>query len=209
MSTDEPQKTRGHKKKQRTRQALLDAGIAVFAERGARLTVQDIAAAADRSTGTFYNYFEDIEDFIDQLSMELALSMGDEVAQSGIEDPARRFALATTRAFIKAEAEPAWGLAMLRLAGNPDPKLELLRHLRADLIQGFSKGRFTAAPDEMTLALVVGGLLMTIRFLSTEVATPRLPERAVARLLAVLGVSQKEAQALAAEALLLASPPME
>ena len=50
-------------KSERTRQRILDAAIALFAEKGfAATTMRDIAAAADVSIGLAYRYFARKED---------------------------------------------------------------------------------------------------------------------------------------------------
>ena len=53
------------RKKQETRQRITETAIALFAERGfERVPVADIAAAADVSTATVFNYFPTKEDLI-------------------------------------------------------------------------------------------------------------------------------------------------
>src|SRR5690348_8592934 len=50
----------------RTRSQLIAAGKQVMAERGIEgATIADVAAAADVSPGTFYNYFADVPDLLD------------------------------------------------------------------------------------------------------------------------------------------------
>ncbi|WFR73194.1 TetR family transcriptional regulator [Prescottella defluvii] len=51
--------TRREERKQRTRERLVEAARTLFSERGFdQTTIDDIAAAAHVSRGTFFNYFE-------------------------------------------------------------------------------------------------------------------------------------------------------
>src|SRR5215217_152506 len=68
------------RKKQRTRETILRVALELFAERGySRTTLEDIAEAAEVSTGTLFAYFPNKEDilfpeehqFYDQLSQRL------------------------------------------------------------------------------------------------------------------------------------------
>ena len=89
-----PVRTRGFKKKERTRRQLVEAGVRVLAARGEGLTVSDVVAEAEVSNGTFYNYFPDREVFIDAVAEHSALALAADAAKRPIEDPAERFALA-------------------------------------------------------------------------------------------------------------------
>ena len=70
-----PVRTRGYKKKERTRRQLVEAGVRVLAARGEGLTVSDVVAEAEVSNGTFYNYFPDREVFIDAVAEHSALAL--------------------------------------------------------------------------------------------------------------------------------------
>ena len=66
--------SRGHKKRERTRTQLLNAGIHVMAEKGEAFTVSDVVAQANVSSGTFYNYFADRDELITALNLYSPLS---------------------------------------------------------------------------------------------------------------------------------------
>lgn len=192
-------------KRERTRRRLLDAGVRVLAERGDALTASDVVAEADVSNGTFYNHFLDREDFIENLAREsiAAITSGSAADTEG-EDPAWRFAVASTRVLVVAVRQPLWGLAILRLAQRPNsPHDNIQQHLRADLAEGHRLGRFSHGDDPVTVDLVAGTLMASLRRLvSTNTNVDDVGVSAVvARLLEALGVENGEARSLAMAAL--------
>ena len=192
-------------KPERTRRRLLDAGVRVLAERGDALTASDVVAEADVSNGTFYNHFLDREDFIENLAREsiAAIASGSAADTEG-EDPAWRFAVASTRVLVVAVRQPLWGLAILRLAQRPNsPHDNIQQHLRADLAEGHRLGRFSHGDDPVTVDLVAGTLMASLRRLvSTNTDVDDVGVSAVvARLLEALGVENGEARSLSIAAL--------
>ena len=197
--TREP-RTRGYRKKERTRRQLIAAGLRVLAEKGQGLTVSDVVAEAEVSNGTFYNYFVDRDELLETLAEQSALSLAAAVAKEPIEDPARRFAVATARVFAHAADDDTWARVMLRLASRPGSGVDLSRYLREDLAEGFARGRFKVGPDDATLDLVTGLIMMTIRRIVEGNASADTPQEAIQRGLWTLGVSRAESTRLAAEA---------
>ena len=193
-------RTRGFRKKERTRQQLITAGLRVLAAKGQGLTVSDVAAEAGVSNGTFYNYFADREELVEALAAHSMLALAAATAGEPIEDPARRFALATTRVLARASDEPTWARALLRLVSRPDSGVDLARYLREDLAEGQSLGRFDVGPDDAVLDQVVGLIVMTIRRIAEGQAAPDSVERAVERALRGVGLGETEAMELAREA---------
>lgn len=188
-------------KRERTRRLLLDAGLRVLAERGDALTASDVVAVADVSNGTFYNHFLDREDFIENLARESleALATGSAEDTEGA-DPAWRFAVASTRVLEAAVRQPLWGRAVLRLTECPTPLHEAIQqHLRADLAEGHQIGRFSHGDDPVTIDLVAGTLMASLR----RLVVPHSPgddeavSAVVARLLEAIGVDRGEARTLA------------
>jgi AcrR family transcriptional regulator len=193
-------RTRGYRKKERTRRQLIEAGLRALAEKGHGLTVSDVVAAAEVSNGTFYNYFADRDDLIEALAEHSALSLAAAAAREPIEDPARRFAVATTRVLRRASEDDTWARVVLRLVSRPGSGVDLARYLREDLEQGAALGRFEVGPDDATLDQVAGLIVMTIRRIVEGGAAPDVAQQAVRRGLRALGVGEIEAAQVAAEA---------
>ncbi len=193
-------------KRERTRRRLIEAGLHVFAERGEALTASDVVAAADVSNGTFYNHFVDREQFVQVLAHESLASITQASADDHAgADPAWRFAVASTNVLAAAAADPRWGRAVLRLAESPTPlHAAVQQHLRADLDEGQRTGRFSHGADDITIDLVSGTLLASMRRLITSGRPGHQAADSIAdvvtRLLETIGVDPTEARALASDA---------
>ncbi len=194
-------RTRGYRKKERTRRQLIEAGLRVLAEKGQGLTVSDVVAEAEVSNGTFYNYFTDREELLEALAAQSVLALAAAAAKEPVEDPARRFALATARVLLHARADETWARVMLRLTSlRSRTDVDMSRYMREDLAEGFAQGRFDTGPDDAALDQVAGLVLMTIRRMVDGKARRDAPQQAVQRALRALGLDAAEAAELAAEA---------
>jgi AcrR family transcriptional regulator len=205
----EERPSRGHRKRERTRNELIAAGVQVLAEKGEALTVSDVVARAQVSNGTFYNYFADRDELTDALAEHSLISLATAAAiQTTHQDPARRFAFASLRVLQRAIEDPTWGRAVLRLTESRRSFThEIHRYLKEDLSSGFEQGRFEIGPDEITLDFVVGLMMMSIRRIVQGDAGPGHVELVVERALATLGVAKDEAALLVAEATADADSP--
>jgi len=199
-TTTRSPRTRGHRKKERTRRQLIDAGLRVLAEKGQGLTVSDVVAEAAVSNGTFYNYFPDRDELLAALAEHTVLSLAAAAAREPVADPALRFAIATTRMLERASADEVWARVVLRLVSRPGSTLDFARYLREDLAEGFEQGRFDVGPEDAALDQVAGFVVMTMRRILEGRAAADAPRQAVRRGLRALGVPEEEAARLAAEA---------
>jgi AcrR family transcriptional regulator len=195
--------SRGYRKREKTRNQLIAAGLRVLAEKGEALTVSDVVAAADVSNGTFYNYFVDRNELFDALAQRLVLTMVAETAvETPAEDPALRFATATARVLALAAADPTWGRVVMRLETmRAEVQEQAFRYLREDLQLGSRQGRFEVGADPATVDLMAGMLLMAIRRIVAGRAEPGYPHQVLARVLRVLGVPANELADIAERAL--------
>ena len=156
-------RTRGYRKKERTRRQLVAAGLRVLADKGQGLTVSDVVAEAEVSNGTFYNYFADRDALLAALAEHSTLSLAAAAAAEPIDDPARRFALATASVLCRARDDETWARVLLRLVSRPASGVDLARYLREDLDEGFARGRFEVGADDAALDQVAGLIVMTLR----------------------------------------------
>ena len=195
--------TRGHKKRSRTRQTLLDAALRVLAESGEGFSLTEVAARAGVSHGTFYNYFRDREELMDALVPysveEFAVRTGQEVDSS---DLAVRFAVISARALRTAIDSPHIMRVALRIEAVQRALLidGPLSHLHADLTEGHRTGRFTVAPDDGTLDVILGALLLAGRRGVDGESNDEYVASVIARLLMSLGLDNAEARTIATAA---------
>ncbi len=202
MSTVEA-RTRGYKKRARTRSTLLAAAIEVIGERGEAFSISDVVERAGVSNGTFYNYFDDRDRLIDGVAVEvLTRFAGDSAAGFGATDPAVRFATITAWVLRRASEMSAEMQALLRLEVLQRAALGEgpLRYLSADLAAGIRTGRFDVAREDAALDVIVGGILMSVRRVVDSGADFERDRAIIEHLLRSLGIEGAEAARLAAGA---------
>ena len=196
--------TRGHKKRSRTRQQLLDAGLEVIAERGEGFAIGDVAARAGVAHGTFYNYFADRDELLDALVAHSVEEFASAAARDVDEpDPAMRFARISARALVAAADSPSFIRGLLRLEAAQRALLidGPLAYLRHDLVAGHRSGRFPEAPDDASIDVVLGALLLAARRVIAGESDADYPARVIRRLLMALGVEGGEAASIARRAI--------
>ncbi len=151
---------RRDRRKLATRQALLDATLALLASRTIdALSVDEIAMRADVAKGTFYNYFRDKDALERELAAHVRGRLEDEIARAneGIDDPAERIARAFCCVLRFCLGAPEQGAAMARLFPHAtDPATPLNSGARRDAAAGIAQGRIVAPSQEAAVAYIMG-----------------------------------------------------
>ena len=140
------QQSFGKKKRERTRGALLDSALSVFAAKGYEATrINDITAHAEMANGTFYNYYQDK----DQLLHDVALGLLVEIAgrtdreMAGLSHAPSRVALAAAKLLRTAREEPEWINVLLQATDiAPEIQSATVQHMKKDLEMGVEQGAF-------------------------------------------------------------------
>jgi AcrR family transcriptional regulator len=157
------EQTSGRKKRERTRSALLDSAISVFASKGfeaARIT--DITNHAELANGTFYNYYKDkdelLRDVTAGLAVELTRRINDEM--ENLAHGPTRVTFATARLLQIARREPEWLSVYLEgVFIVTELQAAAVQYLKQDLEIGIEQGHF----DTEVNLLLVNQILSLIR----------------------------------------------
>ena len=162
------EQTTGKKKRERTRGALLDSAISVFANKGFEATrITDITKHAEMANGTFYNYYQDKDELLRDvavgLSVEIASQLNDEM--QGITHGPTRVTLATARLLQTARSQPEWLDVFLEgVFIVPELQSATIQYLRQDLEMGIEQGHFAVQVNLLLvnqfLAMVRTALLL-------------------------------------------------
>ncbi|WP_214404174.1 TetR/AcrR family transcriptional regulator [Pseudonocardia lacus] len=156
---------RRERKKQLTRQALVDAAVRLFTERGfERTTVADIAEAADVSTRTFFLHFATKEDVL-LADVTERVSGGAAAVLRDAASPAEALAAAAdvmiTDAWRGDLRTGAAGLRARLVVDNPAVRARLLQ-VGFAAQEGIAAALVAAFPDqldEVDAAALVGALM--------------------------------------------------
>lgn len=156
----------GRARRERTRAALVEAALNVFARLGPDApSIDDFTSEAGLARGTFYNFFESREALLIAVAILVAERIEAELAPlRQLPDPAVRLAGAVRGYIRKAAADPVWGWAVVRIALFAAPLgASMQSNLAQDLAEGMASGRFRIASVAAAQDVVLGAGLMGMR----------------------------------------------
>lgn len=223
---DAGREPRNARRKRETRERLLDAALRLMAERGmGGVAINEITEAADVGFGSFYNYFESKEAIYDALIKQVFDDFGDALDRlvQDVADPAEAIAHCIRHALLRARREPMWGQFLLREGYSQNALTHGLgQRLLRDIVRGVATKRLQA-PDLLMSFITAGGIVLAaisaeqqagsenspqaalVKGLGMDVGD--IPERAATMVLTTLGLSSKEAAAIARKPLPVTEPP--
>lgn len=182
------------KKRARTRQRLIRAGMRALAGTGPdSVTIAQVASLAGTAPGTFYNHFSSVAELIDEIAENLG--SGVEIATEALEvvehDPAARVAIGTLQLLELAEHDQVASAAFVALvAVLPDFRARVRGIVGRAISDGVQNGRFDVEPGAAPLNAVLGTSLQSMRSRALGEATALDHPQVVRLVLRVLGVSE-------------------
>lgn len=212
-----PKPTRGTRRKQRTRNALMKAGFELFAARGMdAVAINEITEAADVGFGSFYNHFESKQALLDALAAQALtrISLSLQEMATALDDPAEALAASMRYVIGLAEQDHLWGRFLLRTALDPELMIVAMgQFMQRDLQRGHDEGRFQWTDQTMaymSAGMLVMGALMIVdgehtgtneAFRAIGMDTENVSQRTAVAVLENLGLSAEEAREVASRPL--------
>jgi len=188
-------------KRERTRSALKDSAISVFASKGYEATkITDITSHAGLANGTFYNYYPDkyelLKDVANGLSIEITGRINEEMAD--ISNAVTRVTLATASMLETARREPEWFDVLLgSMSVIPELQAQAFHYLKQDLELGIRQGHFDVEIDLLFINQFVS--VVRVAFLLDRKVKEKTIRRTCESILRLLGLTPaKAARAVAA-----------
>lgn len=196
------------------RRRLLDAAVAVFAERGADAEIREVAERAGLAVGTVYNHFPSKEDLltavVEEAVAQCETALEAALAQSDVVEALHTFlrrSLHVAEHFGNVMAAALEGqFPAMRAAAHRARRAAFKRRL-AELIQrGIAAGRFRPGIDAEVATAMLGGVFTPWTF--TELRRSRTPDQIANALLDCLlrGLERSGSDALTPPAI-APSPP--
>ncbi|MEK9986081.1 MAG: TetR/AcrR family transcriptional regulator [Opitutae bacterium] len=149
----------GKKKRERTRGALLDSALSVFAAKGYEATrINDITAHAEMANGTFYNYYQDKDQLLHDVALGLLVEIAGRTDQemAGLSHAPSRVALAAAKLLRTAREEPEWVNVLLQATDiAPEIQSATVQYMKKDLEIGVEQGVFKVAINVLLMNQVI------------------------------------------------------
>jgi AcrR family transcriptional regulator len=178
----------------------------VFASQGVdTTTIQDVTDAADVAKGSFYNHFDSKDAILRAVVEETLAELGqalDVLTEPLREDPARVLAVCLRHTLRACVEDPTLGWFFLR-AGDAIAvgDVTLGVYGRRDIRRGIESGRFRFDDPELACTMIAGSADALLRRRLEGELRPEADAALAGHALRLLGVSDADAHAIAAEEL--------
>jgi AcrR family transcriptional regulator len=152
-------------KRSRMRAHLLQAVMKVYSRVGfdGSAVIEDVVKEADVARGTFYKYFESLEQAVAELGLELALEMTEGILSvyDVLDDPALRTATGFQMFLLRAKLDPEWGAFIAHIGLLSGDNL-FANKIQDDLRLGVETGDYVVDSIEIATDLLMGAKIEAI-----------------------------------------------
>lgn len=186
----------GRERRARTHAQIVEAGTMLLAQGPAKaLTVDAVAEAAGLAKGTFYYHFQNIEELVSAVSVQLGRSFDDVLAPARTEmrDPIARLSFAFTQSLEKAISDTGWARLVVETSQTRSEFSRSVRDsLKDEIVEAIVQGRVTVQDPNLAVDILVGIWLQVTRGILERVAPPELSSQALEAALRAIGSAQTQ-----------------
>jgi AcrR family transcriptional regulator len=180
------------KKRMLMRAKLLDAAMRVYAEHtGPAPVIDDVIREAKVSRGTFYNYFDSLDQVLAAIGQELSNQMTTDIlpVYDVLQEPWQRFSVGFRLFQVRALLDRKWAGFVTRADAWPHNTL-VARYMSGDLEKGKATGQFNFDRVDTATNFLLGASAHCIQAIRQSVGEPNAYMDASVRMaLASLGCS--------------------
>lgn len=201
MNAPDPTLSQTHKKKERTRQALIDAGYHVMAKKGIdAATMHQIAERADVAAGTVYNYFSSKDDLamcvMEEVMARLARRI--ESVTNTFDDPAQVYAFGVRAVIEAAIYDKRLRLLLRRTEVISDAMFRKFGpYAIRDISAAVKAGRYKAENPELVWRMATHAIAGFSLAVCDNQLEASLIDEAVTNLLGMVGLDREAARDIA------------
>lgn len=186
----------GRERRQRMRAHLLQSVMLVCSGNNGRTpaVIDDVTKHAQVSRGTFYKYFDSVEQAIGELGLQLAEEMTISVLSvyDVLEDPVLRTATGFQLFLVRAILEPDWAAFVAHIGLLTADNL-LTRKIRADIQLGIETGDYAVPSLDVAGDVLMGAKIEAIRRIIKDGASTDYVHAVTSMVLRSFGVSASKA----------------
>lgn len=193
--------TRGHKKRERTRRGLVDAALRLIARKEVgEIALLEVAAEAEVSNGTIYNYFRTRDEVLEAVGITLAAEFSDAISaiSANVKSGAQRLSIGVRMFIRRAADDHQWANALLRIIHFDQAiRSRLATHVLDDLREGLREGAFTFEDEGIAMDIVVSCTTGAMRSVVEGRAVTGHDVQVAEMVLKALGVTPARARKIA------------
>lgn len=189
------------RKQEDARRRLLDAAVALIAERGVDgLRLREIGEHADIGLGSFYTHFATKEELVEAVVADRVGAVTATVVAraNASEDPAETIAIAHRLFLQVAREDPTLARVMVRLERGEALLTDVTLPILADVLErGVASGRFPEVDTPLMVRFVVGATMAVLRGMVDGDLDPGAEDDSARAVLRACGLTDDEAGRLA------------
>jgi len=184
-------------KREKMRAHLLNAVKEIYhGERGGKpVVIDDVIRHAEVSRGTFYQYFNSLEEAVSEYGAILTVEMTEAIfgIYDAVTDPVERVATGFQTFLLRSLMDPHWGAFLTHIGVLAGDNL-MITNIRADVERGVAAGAFDVPSIEGAVDMLVGTKIEAVRRIVRGEGSVAYIQDMTALLLRGFGVSSTKAR---------------